>query len=233
MIAVRLAEQTFRLRCRYDYTPALCREYLVPDDKHAPEISVTEQEIQRENIGGNFPEGYLEGLAIFRKIADFLLEKEVVLFHSSVVSVNGEGYAFTALSGTGKSTHTRLWREMLGSRAVMINDDKPFISLAGDRPVVYGTPWNGKHGLGCNRSVPLKAICLLHRGEENRISRISPKEAYPTLFGQSFRPDDPAKIPRLLRLTGKLSEAVALYSMHCTISLEAAKMAYDMMKCGD
>jgi serine kinase of HPr protein (carbohydrate metabolism regulator) len=98
--------------------------------------------------------------------------------HASAVEVDGKAYLFSANSGTGKSTHTRLWREVFGDRAVMVNDDKPFLRMTEGAVMVYGSPWNGKHGLGCNLSVPLKAVCILERGEENRIEKISAKQAF-------------------------------------------------------
>ena len=71
----------------------------------------------------HFSDAYLETLAVYRKIADHLLSCDTLLFHGSVIAVDGEGYLFTAKSGTGKSTHTRLWREYFGERAVMVNDE--------------------------------------------------------------------------------------------------------------
>ena len=115
-----------------------------------------------------FTDSYLEELAVYRKIAEKMLDFDTVLFHGSVVAVDGVGYLFTAKSGTGKSTHTRLWREYFGERAVMVNDDKPLLHIA-DTVTAYGTPYNGKHRLGTNTSVPLNAICILNRSADNHI----------------------------------------------------------------
>ena len=71
-----------------------------------------------------FPDWYLETLAVYRKIAEKMPDYDALLFHGSCVAVDGAGYLFAAKSGTGKSTHTSLWRELLGERAVMVNDDK-------------------------------------------------------------------------------------------------------------
>ena len=116
----------------------------------------------------NSSDSYLEELSVYRKIAERMLEFDTFLFHGSCVSVDGEGYLFTAKSGTGKSTHTRLWREYLGERAVMVNDDKPLIRADGKGVTVFGTPYNGKHRLGANISVPLKAVCILERSADRR-----------------------------------------------------------------
>ena len=134
---------------------------------------------------------YLETLTVYRKIATAFLERSVLLMHGSVVAVDGEAYMFTALSGTGKSTHVRLWRKLFGDRAVMVNDDKPLVRIGGERAIVYGTPWDGKHHLSNNIAVPLKAIVVLRRGLENEIHPLTVQEAFPTLLQQSFRTEDP------------------------------------------
>ena len=83
--------------------------------------------------------------------------------------MDGAAYLFTAPSGTGKSTHTRLWREVFGDRVWMINDDKPMLRISENLVTAYGTPWNGKHHISRNASAPLKAIVQLNRGKENII----------------------------------------------------------------
>ena len=152
------------------------------------------------------------------------------MFHGSCIAVDGEGYLFNAPSGTGKSTHTRLWREAFGERAVMVNDDKPLIAVRENEIRIYGTPWNGKHHLGENISVPLKAICVLKRGEENNLTKIDKALAYPTLLGQAYRPRDAEKLGKLLSLLDKLGDKVSLFELYCNMSPEAAEVAYCGMK---
>ena len=85
---------------------------------------------------------------------------QAYLLHCAVIEYNGEGYAFAAKSGTGKSTHTRLWRELFGERAIMVNDDKPFLQITSSGVFAYGSPWSGKHGLATNVRVPLEGVCF-------------------------------------------------------------------------
>ncbi|MGN0629833.1 MAG: hypothetical protein ACI4JN_00760 [Ruminococcus sp.] len=178
-----------------------------------------------------FPDSYLETLAVYRKIAAFLIDADTILFHGSVVAVDGEGYLFTAKSGTGKSTHTRLWRQYFGERAVMINDDKPLINISENGEVkVYGTPWDGKHRLSTNTSVPLKAVCILERAKENHIEKISKESAYAMLLQQTNRPADPRKIAKTLVLLDRLAENTGLYRLGCNMDIEAAVTAYNGMK---
>ena len=171
-----------------------------------------------------------ETLAIYRKIAEKMPEYDTVLMHGSAVAVDGEAYLFTAPSSTGKSTHTRLWREVFGERAVMVNDDKPLVRIDPDGATVFGTPWNGKHRLGANIAVPLRAICLLERAEINRIGEISARGAYPTLLRQTYRPLDPGVFAKMLTLLDRLKTVVRFYRLGCNMELDAARIAYEGMK---
>ena len=227
--------------CQFDTTPAFCGPYLCGT---APAFSVTltpadialerEKSAREDALEGlpprEYSDAYLETIALQRKLAEAFFDRDILLFHGSVVAVDGEAYLFTAKSGTGKSTHTRLWREMLGEKAVMVNDDKPFLEI-GDRGItVHGSPWNGKHGLGTNISVPLKAICILERGEENQIRPITAQQALTMLVQQSNRPQNPAKMPKYLELLDKLANNVEFYYLKCNMHPEAAQVAYEAMQ---
>ena len=171
----------------------------------------------------------LESLAVYRKISEIMVEHDTFLFHCSAVALDGQAYLFTAPSGTGKSTHTRLWREVFGERAVMVNDDKPLIQVREDAIYVCGTPWNGKHNLDSNQKVPVKGICILERGTVNHIETISAADAFQFLYRQTYRPADREKMLRTIGLLKQVTERVPLYRMQCNISHEAAKMAWKMM----
>ena len=95
-------------------------------------VTTTKEDIEYERSRAEIPgysDGYLEELAVYRKISEKMPYYDTILFHGSVVAVDGAAYLCTAASGTGKSTHTRLWREYLGDNAVMVNDDKPLITV--------------------------------------------------------------------------------------------------------
>ena len=172
----------------------------------------------------------LEITAVYRKIAERLVAYDRIVFHGACVAVDGQGYLFTAKSGTGKSTHTRLWREYLGDKAVMVNDDKPILHIADSGVTVYGTPYNGKHHLGSNISVPLKAICILERAAENHIACITKAEAYAMLLQQVYRTQNPDSMRKTLLLIDKLAEQTRLYRLGCNMDISAAEVAYNGMK---
>jgi hypothetical protein len=111
----------------------------------------------------------------------------------------------------------------------MVNDDKPFLRITPDGVIACGSPWMGKHGLGANIQVPLKAICILERGEVNRIAPISAPQALPMLLQQSQRPANPKLLPKYLQLIDQLSSQVAFYHLDCKMDHSAAILAYETM----
>ena len=237
---LKIAGHTAAVHSLFDSTRDYCRAYLSDD---APETTITvtpedllfEQEaLYREAVEEGlrprtFTDPFLDRAAIQRKMAEFLLIKNILLFHGSAIAVDGAGYLFTADCGTGKSTHTRLWRQVFGDRSVMINDDKPFLELRDDAVLLHGAPWSGKHGLDTNRTVPLTGICILYRGNENRIERIAPQSALPMLQKQAGLPASAAREQAQFALVRSLAERVALWQMHCTKSPEAAVLAHAAM----
>lgn len=176
-----------------------------------------------------FTDPFLERAAIQRAFAEFLFDRDVLMLHGSAIAVEGQGYLFAAPSGTGKSTHTRLWREYFGQRAEMVNDDKPFLAVTPQGVTVYGAPWSGKHGLDNNIAVPLKGICLLQRGKENAIRPLSPREALPMLLKFGYCPLAPQKAEAYHRLVETLASRVPLWQMSCTKELQAAQVAFAAM----
>lgn len=235
-----IADHTFSIFSIYEQVQDMCREYACQD---IPEFSIhttiddilyeRRQTDETRRIEGllpcTFKDSYLEVLAVYRKLASRLLQENILLFHGSAIAVDGKCYLFTARSGTGKSTHASLWRKMLGERAVMINDDKPLIHIQNGKATVYGTPWDGKHHLSCNKAVPLCGIAMLQRGEVNNIRPAEVKEALPILIRQAYLPKHSESMIPFLELVGQLALSTSLYSLQCNMEDEAARIAYEGM----
>ncbi len=168
----------------------------------------------------------LENAAIHSLLAEKLVSYGVLLMHGSALAIDGEAVIFTAPSGTGKSTHAGLWREVFGDRVQMVNDDKPMLRFTDGGVLVYGTPWLGKHRLGGNVSAPLKAIVSLARGSGNSIVPLAKAAAFPVLLRQIYASEDPAVMARILELERRLLTAVDFYDLHCDMSPDAARVAY-------
>ena len=112
----------------------------------------------------------------------------------------------------------------------MVNDDKPLLHIAESGVIAYGTPYNGKHRLGTNTSVPLKAICILTRSAENHIEPITRKQAYTMLLQQVYRPADMLKMAKTLALVDRLADSVKLYRLGCNMDISAAQVAFEGMQ---
>lgn len=207
-----------------DFAVSVSREDLVHEQMLLDREAVEEGLKRRK-----FPEPFLERSTIQRQVADYLLERDTLMLHGSTVAVDGNAYLFTAPCGTGKSTHTRLWRELFGERAAMVNDDKPFLQLTDQGVLAYGSPWSGKHGLASNVCVPLKGICSLQRGNENRIEPAEPEALHELLDQQVHIPEDQALAQKVYPLLTRLAQTVPLWTMSCNKELAAAQVAYCAM----
>jgi len=237
-VRIEIADKRIRIETENRRLEDQCEKYLTEKPAEitvrttVEDIARMRESARREDaIEGKAPQeysdGYLETLAVYRKICEAMVEYDTILMHGSVVAVEGEAYLFTAKSGTGKSTHTRYWREVFGERAIMVNDDKPLLKIEKDRVLACGTPWDGKHRLSTNICVPLKAICILERGEENEIHPISPQEALPTVFQQTYRPKN---VLKYMELIDRLSQRVSFYRLHCNQTPEAVQIAWQGMQ---
>lgn len=239
-----IAETAIGVTCSHESTKDFCGDYLT-DAAPDIEITVTQEDIDDERrraesateippeVLAAYDEGYFETLSLYRKIAEAMFDRDTILFHGSAIAVDGQTFLFTAASGTGKSTHGELWRRVLpamGHEVVTVNDDKPLIIIRDDGVKICGTPWNGKHHLGENIILPLKAICSLHRDAENHIEPVSFEDMLPVLFRQIYRSESPVKVAKSMQLMDKLSKHVKFYSLGCNMKREAAKVAYNGMK---
>lgn len=238
---IRLADKIIEISAIHKYIADYCKEYISTGISDFS-VQVTQSDIdfereksKQEDIKENIPirhfsDDYLETLAVYRKITDEMLEYNTILFHGSVVSVDNIGYLFTAKSGTGKSTHTKLWREFFKERAVMVNDDKPLLRVTENGVTAYGTPWNGKHRLSTNIGVPLNAICVLERSDENHIEKVTAESVYNMLVQQVYRPQNPQKLLKTLQLIDAMADNVNFYRLGCNMDISAAETAYNGMK---
>ena len=241
--SICIAGYTAAVSSLFDSTRDYCARYLsdapadfsvtVTREDLAFEQDFLDQEADEEGLRRRvFTEPFLERAAIQRQVAEALICRGVLLLHGSAVAVDGKGYLFTAKTGTGKSTHTRLWRQVFGPRAVMINDDKPFLKITPAGVFLCGAPWSGKHGLDTNLTVPLAGICILERGAENKIVPADTRQAVRFLMHQCLCPRDEAAQFRLHVLLQALVDTVPLWRMECTISPEAAEIAHRTMSQG-
>lgn len=240
MFCVRIAGVPIGIEHRYSYVRRLCGDYITQD---APLFTVhaSDQDLIREagpdrTDRPSFAEtdshfwGYHESLCLYRAICLQLVDYGAFLIHAAAVAVDGAAYVFCAPSGTGKTTHIRLWLEQFGPDAQVINGDKPILRFMDGVLYACGTPWNGKEGMGSNCIYPVQAICFLEQHPENHIRRLSGPEITPRLFRQLLIPRDQPRLDRFFALLDQTVRTTPFYLLQCNRQPQAARLAYDTMR---
>ena len=226
MLNVRLADVNFCIENKYSYIEKMCENYLHSGEAELT-ISVTDDEINAEKTQKNSDAGYLESLAIYRKIAEKIVAYEGFLLHGVVADVEGTGVAFLAKSGVGKSTHTSLWQSVLKEKMTIINGDKPLVRIINGKVFAYGTPWAGKEGLHKNTKVELLRICFLERSETNECVKLLKKDVLEKLFPQLYIPKETAKMLAVMDMAEKLIEKCEFFLIRCNTDISAAETAIE------
>ena len=229
---IKLADKVIQIESIYAELKEFCRDYLVENEIPNFSITITQDDLlleEQQSLEQGYSLAYLETLALLRKISDVFPTYNRFLMHGASISYHNNAYLFTAPSGTGKSTHIRLWKKYLRDDVKIVNGDKPFISLEGETPLVYGTPWAGKERWQRNCSESLKGICFLQRGTTNSIRRITPEECLSMIFHQVYIPDDALTAGLTLDLLDKLLKTVPLYLLQCDMSEDAVQCSFEAL----
>ncbi|MBQ8674396.1 MAG: hypothetical protein IJ511_10255 [Bacteroides sp.] len=154
-----------------------------------------------------------------------------VAIHSSCIVHEGRAVLFLGESGTGKSTHTRLWREHI-TGSFLLNDDSPIVTVESDGRVwVYGSPWSGKTPCYRAERYELQACVRLSQAPANRIRRLSPLHAYAALHPScppQFAYDD-RLYSGISDTMGRMIAAVPCYHLACLPDEAAARLACDTL----
>jgi len=170
---------------RLDETGQILEKYRATSE---PDFSVSIDDVEWKNVPQ--PElswSSVELSAIGALIADKMTNYDRVALHGSAVAVDGDGYLFVAPSKIGKSTHAAWWRKLLGDHAVMINDDMPYLWLRNDTLYLCNNFDEGKHHLGCNACVPLKAVFRLVRGDKSALQKLTMVDAAQVLHESAYQ----------------------------------------------
>ena len=210
-------------------------KYLTDTDFENADITVcvSQDEISRYSARNRTPDeisAYMvEGGSFYRQLLNF----DGVFLHASAVVYDGRAYLFSAPCGTGKSTHTSLWLELLGDKAYILNDDKPAIRVLENGIFAYGTPFSGKHDISVPTAVKLGGICFISRGEVDKISPMNKLDAVFKMYHASLRRIDEAQLDKELAILQKIVKDIPIYYMECTPTLNAAKTAVEVMTKGE
>ena len=157
-----------------------------------------------------------------------LASHQGIAIHSSAIVHKDRVVLFLGESGTGKSTHTRLWREnIIGAN--LLNDDSPIIRIVDGTTRVYGSPWSGKTPCYRNLSYPIKGFLRLSQAPHNKIRRLSILEAIGALLPScppAFAYDDALQDDICNTLSNMIGTA-SVFHLECLPDAAAAQLSYN------
>lgn len=158
------------------------------------------------------------------QIMPFLfLPHDVLTFHGVLMEHDGRGIVISAASGVGKTTHARLWRDH--KRALIINGDRAACRKVNGVWTGFGLPWSGTSGEQINRSVPLRALVILERGEKNEAHRINGLEAFGAAWPHVQYPAwDETMTGKALELTDDFLSEIPVIRLTCRPDEEAMEV---------
>ena len=138
---------------------------------------------------------------------------------------------FSADSGVGKSTHTKIWQQVFGADAKVFNDDKTPLRRLDGTWYAYGAPWCGKDNININMKVPVAGICFLKQASENRIRRLTQTEAITRIVSQTIRKFKTVeRMDLMLSHVGKLVQQIPVFELENRPEPEAALLSYETMR---
>jgi len=153
----------------------------------------------------------------------------ICLMHASVPMKEGKAYLFLGKSGTGKSTHSRLWLEHIPGTD-LLNDDNPAVRIISGETYVYGTPWSGK--TPCYRNMKMRAggFLRLEQAPENIIRREKGVKCFASVISScSTMIWDKPSYNCICHTMARIAETVPVYYLRCRADREAAILSYRTM----
>ncbi len=197
---------------------------LQPDEEDS--LSIWMRPDGKECLWQGNPSPRLMRFAVWTAYGVMTAQQGTVAIHSSCIVYGGKAYLFLGESGTGKSTHTRLWREHIeGSR--LLNDDSPIVRCEADGVYVYGSPWSGKTPCYRAERYPLGGCVRLSQAPYNEIRRLGVLHAFGALHPSAppaFAYDN-ALYDGITETLGKVLEQVPVWHLACLPDKAAAELS--------
>ena len=158
-----------------------------------------------------------------------ILNKDAVMLHGVIMEYNGMGIVLSAKSGTGKTTHARLWRD--NENALIINGDRVICKKENNVWYAYSSPWSGSSGECINRKVPIKTIVMLEQSPINEVDEISNYDASLKLIERVLCPRwEPNLINKAIDIIEKIVSEVPILKLKCRPDVEAVEVLKEAVK---
>ena len=231
MFKICIADLCIPVDNKYEYIKEQSAQYIAKDEDVDFCVSVSDEEISAEDDGkSDYDRGYLESLAIYRKIADEIINYDGFLMHGVVLDVKGSGIAFLGKSGVGKTTHAKMWLELLGDDVRVINGDKPLVRIIDNKAYAYGTPWAGKENMHTNTKCVLENLCFIEQADKNECFEINKMEALERLIKQIYIPKKAQLLKKTFDKVNVLLSSTKAYVIKCKKDIDAAKTAHKQIQ---
>ena len=166
----------------------------------------------------------------YKETAEKLPAENAMLVHASAFAADGRGILIMAPSGIGKTTQTMLWKQLLGNRFVIINDDKPVLKLCNGKTIIESSPLCGKERLQSDASAELSAVIFLDGCRDWQKASIEPlnsRFAAELILKQVYMPEDPEMKLKTVDLINDMFSEVPMYLLKRNKTIECAKLAIE------
>lgn len=163
-----------------------------------------------------FPTGMTAKTLLNACAAEHLLARaDGFLLHCALIESDGTAIAFTAPSGTGKSTQAALWQQYRNAR--ILNGDRAALRIKDGHPWADGIPFSGSSRICENRSLPLKAIVYLTQAPRSECVRLTGAQAFARVWeGISVNTWDRTDLETVSQTLQQLLLTVPVFQLRCT-----------------
>ncbi len=213
------------------YRDAGCYEVLVyPNNETAPYamyISKDFSTAQAQLHGIISADAFVANNFLMMLYAFSSASRDTLMFHASVIRKEGFAYLFLGKSGTGKSTHSRLWLEYIPDTE-LLNDDNPIVRLfPNGKVMVYGSPWSGKTPCYRNEEAPVGAFVRLEQAPANSIDKVNFARAFATLMPScSCLKQDENQYIHICNTLISITSKIPIFKLECLPDGEAAELCH-------
>ena len=222
----KIADVITEIHTNFDTFKNYARDYLYTGEEPARlRLAIREDYVRQRAVKNQHLElGIIESIFLADLFNKKILKFNSVYIHSSAIVYKEKAYLFSADSGTGKSTHTKLWIEAFGNENVqIINDDKPIVRYIDGAWYAYGTPFDGGSGINLNTRARLGGIVFIERAEENSVVRLNKNEVFNRLYKNTIKFSlDSEYAGYMLNTASKLIEEIPFYLLSCNTDIQAA-----------
>ncbi len=155
---------------------------------------------------------------------------QTIKLHASVIEKEGKALVFMGKSGTGKSTHSRLWQEFVPECA-LLNDDEPIVRVLNDGSVrIYGAPWSGSTPCYRSASAEIAAFVRLYQSPENKLTKLKGLNAFASLFqSAAILRSDKDNRELVISIVNDILQQVPIYRLDNRPDREAVSLTETLM----